>query len=131
MVARAGLREDASARAGWAAVERLQREAWREYRDALKTYKRELEQYEAAKKNERGEKPIEPRLRHYDTSDATLEAVAAMLNAGTEDDADRPDTPRLTLIRDELVASVRACDAYRSGRGADRQTWLSLWAGIT
>jgi hypothetical protein len=102
-----------------APVEHLQREAWREYKDAMKTYKRELEEWEGLKKNERGEKPVEPRMAHFYTSDATLEAVAAMLNNGTEDDAGGPDTPGLTLIRDELVAWVKSvrCLPLRPRRG--------------
>ena len=33
------------------------------------------------------------------------------------------------LERDEFGAWVNSFDAYRGGRGGDRQDWLSLWAG--
>ena len=53
------------------------------------------------------------------TPDATLEALAPMA-AGS---------PGVAMGRDELVSWVKACDAYRAGRGGDRQAWLSIWAG--
>jgi hypothetical protein len=58
-------------------------------------------------------------MAHYFASDATLEALAVLL-AGS---------PGVAMFRDELVSWVKACDAYRGGRGGDRQQWLSLWAG--
>jgi len=54
------------------------------------------------------------------TSDATTEALAALLQAN----------PRGLLYGpDELVAWVRAMDQYRTRKGADRQFWLSNWSG--
>ena len=32
------------------------------------------------------------------------------------------------VIRDELVGWVKSMDQYRSGRGADRQFFLSVWS---
>ena len=54
------------------------------------------------------------------TTDATLEALAALLH----------QNPRgLAFVRDELTGWARAMNQYRSGRGADRQAWLSFWSG--
>ena len=39
------------------------------------------------------------------------------------------DSPGVLLERDEFGAWVNSFDAYRGGRGGDRQDWLSLWAG--
>jgi hypothetical protein len=97
----------------------LQREAIERYKEELKGYERELEAWQSAPKETREEKPEKPELEHYFTTDATLEALAVILarSAG------------VVLSRDEVVGWVKSCDAYRGGRGGDRQQWLSLWAG--
>lgn len=38
-------------------------------------------------------------------------------------------TPGITLAYDEVVTWVKSFDAYRSGRGGDRQRMLSVWSG--
>jgi hypothetical protein len=55
------------------------------------------------------------------TTDTTLEALIVLL----------AQNPRgVALLQDELSAWLRSMDLYRpSGRGADRQRWLSLWNG--
>ena len=58
-------------------------------------------------------------LEHYMTTDATKEALAVMCQ----------ESPGVLLERDEFGAWVNSFDAYRGGRGGDRQDWLSLWAG--
>jgi hypothetical protein len=57
-------------------------------------------------------------LEHFYTINATMEAIAPMLTS----------SPGLLVHHDELLALVRSCDAYRNGRGADRQGWMSLWS---
>jgi hypothetical protein len=37
--------------------------------------------------------------------------------------------PGILVERDEFGAWVNSFDAYRSGRGGDRQDWLSFWSG--
>src|SRR5262249_48351449 len=81
----------------------------------------ELAVWDATKKTERGPKPTPPTFPHVFTTDATVEALAPMLLA----------SKGLALIKDELVGWVRGMDAYRSGRGADRQHYLSMWARTT
>jgi hypothetical protein len=58
-------------------------------------------------------------MRHYYTTDATMEAIAPMFAT----------SPGVALIRDELSGWVKSFDAYRGGKGGDRQKWLGLWAG--
>ncbi len=59
--------------------------------------------------------------RRLITSDVTAEALARLLS--------RPDVDGLCVVRDELAGWVASFDAYRRGRGGDRERYLSLWAG--
>lgn len=64
--------------------------------------------------------PEEPTMPQVLTTDYTIEALALLL----------AQNPRGILVyQDELAAWVRSMDQYRSAKGADRQHWLSLWAG--
>lgn len=61
-----------------------------------------------------------PCLSHILTTDATVEAVGAMLAT----------SPRgLLLHRDELTGWLGSMDQYRNGRGADREFWLTVHSG--
>lgn len=96
-------------------LERLQEEAKLIFEAALA-------QYEAAvSTNPHGPQPVRPRMEHFYSTDATTEAIAAMLVS----------SPGFALVRDELVGWVRSFDAYRGGRGGDRQNWLSMWSGAS
>lgn len=97
----------------------LQKEAFERFRDQLEEHEARLVDWEARPKKERGDKPERPLLEHFFTTDATLEALAPILGG----------SPGLALYHDELVGWVKACDAYRGGRGGDRQHYLGLWAG--
>lgn len=58
-----------------------------------------------------------PPHRTY-TSDVTVEQLAALLD----------DNPRgLVIIRDELSGWIRSMNQYRSGRGADREFYQTVW----
>ncbi len=63
--------------------------------------------------------PVRPRLRHYFSTNLTLEALVSMLET----------TPGLAIIRDEVVSFIKSMDQYRGGKGSDRQEYLSLHAG--
>jgi len=61
-----------------------------------------------------------PMLPQIYTTDTTMEALIQLLQYN----------PRgLLFIRDELVGWVLAMNAYRGGKGSDRQHRLSLWNG--
>lgn len=65
-------------------------------------------------------KPEEPVMPQLVANDATLEAIAMLLH----------HNPRgLLFFRDELSGWVGSMDAYRGGKGADREAWLSFWSG--
>lgn len=92
-----------------AALDRLQGEWWEDYRA-------ERADYEMARAG--GATAAPPILRHAFTTDATIEAVAGMLAT----------SPGVVVAMDELSGWVKAMDAYRGGKGGDRQRWLSGWS---
>jgi hypothetical protein len=99
--------------------------------EEMERYEQSLALYESAKRSKRRddgeddasdtpEKPKKPVLLRLYASDTTTEALAPVLLAN----------PRgVVVIRDELMAWVAGMNAYRSGKGADRQFFLSGWAG--
>ena len=65
-------------------------------------------------------KPVKPTLRQSLLDDATAEAADRVLR----------DNPRgAVLVKDELSGFVLALNQYKGGKGADRQFWLTAWAG--
>lgn len=107
-----------------------------QHSQALEDFEREMAQYEQAQqmwkarakeslKNpaiQAGEKPYqpeEPRMNRLIVSDTTVEALASRL-------ADNPKG--LILIRDELSGWVSSFNAYKQGRGSDKQFYLSTWS---
>jgi len=64
--------------------------------------------------------PIRPILRRCAVDDATTESLALIL----------ADNPRGVLVtKDELTALMGSLNQYKSGRGSDRQFFLSAWSG--
>lgn len=64
--------------------------------------------------------PSKPILQRVTTGDATTESLAPILR----------DNPRgLLMGHDELAGWVRSQNQYKGGKGADRQFYLSVWAG--
>jgi hypothetical protein len=61
-----------------------------------------------------------PRERALYVSDITVEKLAIVLQENKRG---------VAVDRDELTGWVRGMDQYRSGKGADRQFWLSAWSG--
>ena len=70
-------------------------------------------------RNPEGPKPQAPKMSRTVVADATSEALAQILY----------ENPRgLLLCRDELTGWVQSLDAYRAGKGGDRQFFLSTWS---
>lgn len=85
-------------------------------RPLLDRQEAEYQQWTLEKERRQKDDPP-PVLRHVLTTDATVEALGVMLST----------SPRgLLMYRDELVGWVAAMDAYRNGKGADRQFWLDV-----
>lgn len=100
------------------AIHQIQERLHAEYRAAKAGYDEEYALWERTPKKERGAPPEQPRFNHVWTSDSTTEALAEMLS----------NAKGLVLFRDELVGWVKSMDQYRSGKGADRQHYLSMWS---
>lgn len=66
------------------------------------------------------EEPERPKLEHFWTADATIEAVGAML----------ADSVGLAMCRDEILGWTNAFDIYKGGHGSERQAQLSSWSGV-
>jgi hypothetical protein len=102
----------------------LQRDALARWREALAAYENELAAWQAARKDgPPAEKPERPEPEHFFTSDATIEGLMRIIAHP------HSRTPGLVVRRDELVGWVKSFDAYKAGRGGERQTWLTLWTG--
>src|SRR5205807_3573834 len=96
-------------------IHRIQGQLQRAYADESAAYEVSLDAWEAARKGDRGAKPVPPNFKHVLSSDATVEALAPMLEGGNG----------VVLLKDELVGWVRGMDQYRAGgKGADRQHYL-------
>jgi hypothetical protein len=100
-------------------VTELQTKARKRYKEDLQAYEKKIAAWRQSGRDAGEPEPEEPQLAHYYAADTTLEALNELL----------ANNPGVTIIRDELVSWVKACDAYRGGRGGDRQAYLSLWAG--
>lgn len=100
-------------------LDAMQGEALDAYRLRLAAFDDEMDAW----KNEgqkRGEpKPEKPKLRHYFSTEPTIEALAAILEP----------SPGVAVVRDEISGWVGSLDQYRGGKGSDRQQFLSLWSG--
>ncbi|MDP9359288.1 MAG: YfjI family protein [Chloroflexota bacterium] len=117
VVGRPGTAKSPALAAAQKLIDALQAEAHERYELAMADYERELDEWKRAEA--KGLKPVKPILQHFYTTDATKEALAAITRYA----------PGVVVVRDELSAWVRGFDAYRRGKGGDRQDFLSLWAG--
>jgi len=102
-------------------LDALQADAHERYVSALDGFERDLEDWESLPKDKQRtvSKPIKPSMAHFYTTNATTEALAVMLR----------DNRGVALVFDELTSWVHGMNAYRGGKGGDRQAYLSQWAG--
>jgi hypothetical protein len=96
------------------------------YQQELAQYDRDLADWKhrlghrRAAGGDRLQAPHEPILPQVFTTDATMEALAVLLE----------QNPRgIAFMQDELTGWVLAMDQYKGGKGADRHGWLSFWNG--
>lgn len=100
----------------------LQEKAEEDYQTKLEEFEAKLEEWNESEKGNRGKKPKDkPIPREYYLSDFTMEALVEVLVRQKEDG--------LLIFIEELARFFNAMDAYRSGKGGDRQQWLSSYDG--
>jgi hypothetical protein len=84
----------------------------------LAYHRRRLQSWEESSDQDKGPAP---KLETVFVSDITLEKLAAIL---------QDNSRGVFIIRDELTGWIGGMDQYRAkGKGADRQAYLSIWAG--
>lgn len=102
-------------------LDNLQSESELEYQAKLEQHETELEDWSGKEKGQRGAKPKPPCPREHYLADFTMESLGATIS-------NQPDRG-LPIYIDELARFFHSMDAYRSGKGGDRQNWLSLYDG--
>jgi Protein of unknown function (DUF3987) len=98
----------------------MQGQEYEIYQLNRKHYEKQMKEWG---KNKNADEPDEPeKLRHYYTSDFTIESVIQIV-------AGQPKNG-LAVIVDELAGFVNSFGEYKSGGGSDRQKWLSSYSGL-
>lgn len=116
LVADSGFAKSPALRAVVGPVDVLEREANREHIRAMQEHR----EAEASARKSKSVPPDPPRARRYRTSDATTEAVLALLE----------ENPRgLLVARDELSGWLGSFDRYASRGGGDIAAWIELHGG--
>lgn len=89
------------------------------YARAEEIYRAELAEWKKDKAGD-GDPPTQPKRKRYLTTDATVESLERV----------HAENPRgLFVFTDELAGEFKAENAYRSGKGADKEKKLSQWNG--
>lgn len=96
------------------------RPLWSIDADLREQFRREKKEYQDALKA--GDGPVgDPPVHHHLTlDDATREAVAQVHSQNIRG---------LVVIKDELIGWVKSLNAYKQGKGDDKQFWLSVNSG--
>jgi len=97
----------------------LEKEKLTAYDAAMADYEATLQQWEETKEGEKPQKPKDPPIYYF--TNATGEAIP--VQAGKD-----PGKTLLALI-DELAGYFNSSNAYRNGRGSDKQDLLSYFDG--
>lgn len=100
-------------------LNQLEKEKQDAYQAALEDYEVALEQWEEDKKGKKPEKPKDPTLYYF--TNTTGEAIPVQAQKD-------PQKCLLALI-DELAGYFNSSNAYRNGRGSDKQDLLSYFDG--
>ena len=118
IIGESGTAKSGAIKAATAPLRKIEHLADDAYSAAMRDYKAAKIAWSAAKPAARGPEPALPKKRRIVTTDSTFEALIANLE----------HTPGMVMVRDELAGWIGSMDAYRGGKGADRQNWLSMWS---
>ncbi len=97
----------------------MEKEATEQYNAELAEYERDLAEWEAANKQDRGDKPTPPKRRQYFTGDYTPEALREIAQ----------DNPKILRLFDELAREANSRGRYTSGKGGEAQQLLESYNG--
>ena len=113
-VGHSGTRKSPAIRGPLTVVEERQKQERQQYDLDKAQYDRDIEAWEKG-----SEKPKAPLCKRTVVVDTTTEALSVIMEQQT----------RGTLIkRDEISGWIRSMNAYREGRGSDREWYLSSWS---
>jgi hypothetical protein len=99
----------------------LREKARKEYDKAVAQYEEDYKQWRAAKGEDKGLPPKEPRQRLYSFSKSTGEGILYQV-------AEFPDQA-LMYRCDELAGLFKSANQYRGGKGSDDEDLLEFWNG--
>jgi hypothetical protein len=99
----------------------LQEKARKEYEEACQAFEKEYSEWKAAKGEDKGPAPKEPRQRIYHFSKTTGEGILYQVQAF-------PDQA-LMYRCDELAGMLKSGNQYRGGKGSDDEDLLEFWNG--
>lgn len=101
----------------------LQQEEFESFQTAVSAYELDFQIWKSLKKEtkEKTSKPNPPELKDLYFADFTIEAIA--------DSISHYSNEGYLVHIDELAAFLKSMDAYRGGKGGDRQRWLSSYNG--
>jgi hypothetical protein len=102
-------------------MQSLREKARKEYDKAVAQYEEEYRQWKAAKGEDKGLPPKEPRQRLYSFSKSTGEGILYQV-------AEYPDQA-LMYRCDELAGLFKSANQYRGGKGSDEEDLLEFWNG--
>ena len=91
-----------------------------DYETAITQYEADLETWKKKKKEDRGEKPVEPTIKRFYVDDTTMEALVQVLDENEDG---------VLVITDELKSWFASFDRYVTGKGGDATKWLTSWNG--
>jgi hypothetical protein len=108
-------------------LKKMQEKAFREYDKKMVKYKKQKRAYDhkmkkVGKNDHLPDEPKEPVPMRYYCNDATIQAVAVILN----------NSPRGILqYRDELAGWFGSFNEFKGGKGSDQAGWLEMYQGGT
>lgn len=107
------------------AIKKQESQLKRDHKERVRDYEKRVREHEKDKRDAKKadgvepEEPEEPNMERAIVEDATVEALTDVLEG----------SPRgVMVVKDELASWTRSMDQYKSGKGSDRQFWLSAWS---
>jgi hypothetical protein len=98
-------------------IDKKQSQAYAKYLEEKEVYETEFKIWNKDK-SEEVKKPAEPALEHFYTKDFTMEVLVNLFISSPKG---------LIVDRDEIAGLIKSFNQYKSGKGSDRENFLSLF----